>query len=71
MFDNGENCFLFKFANQLNGCINIHQVIIRNFLTVQLPEYLIPVTFKKCLLMRVLAIAQMFYILETGIVFRD
>src|SRR5258705_7961270 len=60
VFDNCENCFFFKFTNQLNGRINIHQIIVRNFLTVQLPEYFLPVPFKICLLMWVLSITQVF-----------
>ena len=47
-----------KFINQINGGIDIEQVVIRDFLTVNLVEHGIDISIEITFLMRVFTIAQ-------------
>src|SRR5882724_2276553 len=57
MFDN-RKCRFVEFIDQLNGGIDVDQIIIRYFLAMQLCKNLIPVTKKNSLLMRIFSIPQ-------------
>src|SRR5450755_573542 len=60
VFDNGKYSLFFKFTDQLDGRINIYQVVVGNLFPVKLFENGFPITFKISLLVRVLTITQMF-----------
>lgn len=49
---------LLKFIDQVNGCIDIEQVVVRDFLSVNLVEHSFQISVEVTLLMRVLAVAQ-------------
>src|SRR5580765_6129087 len=57
MFDNSKYGFI-EFKNKLYRRIDIHEVIIRNFLSMQLSKNFAPVAKKNCLLMRIFSVTQ-------------
>ena len=57
MLQYGESSIC-EFINQVNGSVDIEQVVIRDFLTVYLVEHSIYVTIEITFLMRVLTIPQ-------------
>ena len=56
MFQDSESSIL-KFINQVNGSIDVEQVVIRDFLTVNLVEHSIQIAIEIAFLVRILAIA--------------
>ena len=62
MFDDGKQClFCTEFPHELYGCINVDQVVVRNFFAVQLGKQFRQVTDERCLLVWVFAVAQRFF----------
>ena len=56
MLQDSESRIL-EFVNQVNGSIDVEQVVIRDFLTVNLVEHSIQIAIEITFLMRILAIA--------------
>ena len=50
MLDDSKNGFLTEFTNELYSCIDVYEVVVRNFLTPQLPENFFRISFKTGLL---------------------
>ena len=57
MLQDSESC-ISKFVNQINGSVNVKQVIIRNLLTVDLVEHSIDVAVEITFLMWVFTVTQ-------------
>ena len=58
MFDDGKQCLVCtEFPHELYGCINVDQVVVRNFFAVQLGKQFRQVTDERCLLVWVFAVA--------------
>jgi len=49
---------IFKFINQFNSCIDIQQIVIRDFLSVNLVEHSVQVSIEISLLMWVFTITE-------------
>src|SRR5690606_27643365 len=58
VFDDREDVFVSEFTDEMNSGIDIHQVVVREFLSIQLPEQAGQVAVVCSLLMRVLAISK-------------
>ncbi len=63
MFQNRE-CRLCEFSHQRCGGINVKQVVVRDFLAVQLLEQLVETTEEIALLVRILAVAHRFFAVD-------
>ena len=57
MFQNGERQFV-KLINQVNGSIDVEQIVVRDFLTVNLFEHIVELTIELSSLVRVFTVAQ-------------
>ena len=57
MFQNGERQFV-KLINQVNGSIDVEQVVVRDFLTVNLFEHIVELAIELSSLVRVFTVTQ-------------